>query len=81
MHFNRILVELTNLNDGTCFVPSFGEVTNLVSDANMIPYLKGRESLRMFRPSFMGMHVAVSKGFLAGSQCFLPSGVWLVSAW
>ena len=81
MHFDRILVELMNLNDGTCFVPSFGEVTNLVLDANMIPYLKGRESLCMFGPSFMATHVAVSKGFLAGSQCFLPSGVWLVSAW
>ena len=81
MHFNRILVELTNLSDGTCFVPSFGEVTNLVLDANMIPYLKVGESLCMFGPSFMGTHVAVAKGFLAGSQCFLPSGVWLVSAW
>ena len=36
MHFDSILVELTNLDDSTCFVPSFGEVNNLVLDANMI---------------------------------------------
>ena len=65
------LANIWNLNDSTCFVPSFGEVTNLVLDVNMIPYLKGRESLCMLGPSFMGMHVAVLKGYLVGCQCFL----------